>query len=161
MLIWAHKDEEKGAGVLGFLMGGILLVILDQVSKWLATYYLHLGESVALPGHLVYLTLVHNPGAAFGLFANATSFLVALALALLLGVWWYRHVIARQSFLLKLGLTLSIGGAVGNVIDRIRLGYVVDFIDVRVWPVFNVADCGIVIGVAVLFWLLITAEHQK
>ena len=124
-------NQGEGHGALGFVAGGIFIVILDQVSKWVVTQYLQPGESVALPGHLIYLTLVHNPGAAFGIFAHATPFLIMLTL-----------------------------GAVGNLIDRIRLGYVVDFLDVRIWPIFNVADIGIVSGVFLLFWLLM-GEGKK
>lgn len=142
-------------------MGGIFIVILDQASKWLAVQHLELGRSVPLPGHLFYLTLVYNPGAAFGLLAHAAPFLVALTLALLVVVWVYRDKIARQPTSLKLGLTLSLAGAVGNLIDRLRLGYVIDFLDVRIWPVFNVADCGIVTGVIVLFWLLLVEDKGK
>lgn len=162
MLIWAQRlADRKGHGTLGFVIAGILIVILDQASKWLAVQHLQLGQSVALPGHLFYLTLVYNPGAAFGIFAHATPFLIALTLGVLAAVWVYRDEIACQSTLLKLGLTLSLAGAVGNLIDRIRLGYVIDFIDVRIWPVFNVADCGIVGGVILLFWLLIAEGKGK
>ena len=153
-------NQGEGHGALGFVAGGIFIVILDQVSKWVVTQYLQPGESVALPGHLVYLTLVHNPGAAFGIFAHATPFLIMLTLGVLAAVWVHRSKVASQPMLLRLGLTLGLAGAVGNLIDRIRLGYVVDFLDVRIWPVFNVADIGIVSGVFLLFWLLM-GEGKK
>ena len=137
-----------------FVVGGVLLVLLDQGTKLLAVEHLQPGESLALPGHLIYLTLVRNPGAAFGILAHATPFLVLLTCGVLVVVWVNRHKIAKQPLRFKLGLTLGLAGAVGNLIDRIRLGCVIDFIDVRFWPVFNVADMGIVAGVFLLLWLL-------
>lgn len=121
----------------------------------LALRHLQPGESLALPGHLLYLTLVRNPGAAFGILAHATPLLVALTVGVLVVVWFNRRKLAKQPLLLKLGLTLGLAGAVGNLIDRLRVGYVIDFLDLRYWPVFNVADMGIVAGVALLFWILI------
>jgi signal peptidase II len=140
--------------MLPFLVGGILLVVIDQGTKILAMEHLLPGESLALPGHLIYLTLVRNPGAAFGILAHATPFLVLLTCGVLIVVWFNRRKLAKQPMLFKMGLTLGLAGAVGNLIDRLRLGYVIDFIDVRFWPVFNVADMGIVAGVFLLFWLL-------
>ncbi|NMB45874.1 MAG: signal peptidase II [Firmicutes bacterium] len=136
-----------------FVVVGILLVLMDQATKLLATRNLQPGVSLVLPGHLVHLTLVHNPGAAFGILAHATPFLVILTGAVLAVVWLNRRKIATQSLAFKLGLTLGLAGAVGNLIDRLRLGYVIDFIDLRFWPVFNVADMSIFSGVCLLIWV--------
>ena len=143
-----------GERTLPFVVGGILLVLVDQGTKLLAMERLQPGKSLALPGHLIYLTLVHNPGAAFGILAHATPLLVLLTCSVLTVVWFNRRKLARQPLLFKLGVTLGLAGAVGNLIDRLRLGYVIDFIDMRFWPVFNVADMSIVAGVFLLFWLL-------
>jgi len=145
---------------LGFVIGGICLVLFDQITKWIAAQQLQVGHSVPLPGHVVYLTLVHNPGAAFGILAHATGLLILLTLAVLAIVWANRRKIGKQPLCFKLGLTLGLSGAIGNLIDRLRFGYVIDFLDVRIWPVFNVADVGIVAGVALLFWSIIRSGQE-
>lgn len=138
-----------------FIGGGIVLVLLDQLTKLAVVRHIQPGESLPLLGNVVYLTLVRNPGAAFGLLGYATPFLIIITLLLVGLVWVYRHSITAQPGGLKFGLTLAVGGAVGNLIDRARLGYVIDFVDVGIWPVFNLADMGIVAGVMLLFWFIL------
>jgi signal peptidase II len=158
-----HRNSLPNWGVeaLGFVVMGILLVVLDQGTKLLAVKHLQPGSTLVLPGNLVYLTLVRNPGAAFGILAHATPFLVLLTLGVLAIVWVNRRKLKDQPTLLKLGLCLGLAGAVGNLVDRVRLGYVVDFVDLRFWPVFNVADMGIVAGVLILLWLLIVQGRHE
>ena len=79
--------------------------------------------------------------------------LVLVAVAVSLGIVMYYRRVAQSPALVRLALGLILGGAIGNLIDRVRLGYVVDFIDLRWWPVFNVADLGIVGGLLLAFWL--------
>lgn len=127
---------------------------LDQAAKWAVTRWLAPGESVELVGRAVRLTHVTNPGAAFGLFQGqrvlfAGATFVVLALAVVLAV---RLGQGRRWALAGLGL--AAGGAAGNMVDRLRSGAVLDFIDVAVWPVFNLADTAIVAGVALLLWHL-------
>ena len=144
-----------------FLGLGLAVLLLDQITKYLAVSYLPPGESVALPGHLLYLTLVRNPGAAFGLFPHGTPFLILLTCGVLVFVWLNRSAIAQQSSLFKLGLTLALAGGIGNLADRLRWGYVIDFLDVRLWPIFNVADMAIVTGVVLLLWLVIRGDETR
>mgnify|MGYP000845584163 CR=1 FL=1 len=144
-----------------FLGVGLAVLLADQITKHLAAAYLPPGKSVALPGHLLYLTLVRNPGAAFGLFPNGTPFLILLTCGVLGWVWFHRRAFADQPFLLKLGLTLALAGGVGNLIDRLRWGSVIDFLDVRFWPVFNVADMAIAAGVILIFWLIIRGDKSR
>jgi len=147
--------------VLRFLGLGLLVFAIDQLTKHLALTYLPPGKSVPLPGHLLYLTLVRNPGAAFGLFPRGTPFLIVLTLAVVVFVWLNRRSIARQSTLFRLGLTFALAGGIGNLADRLRWGYVVDFLDVRIWPVFNVADTAIVTGVIMLMWLIVRGDEGR
>jgi signal peptidase II len=141
-----------------FLGLAVLVVVIDQLTKRLAEDRLERSgvRSVQLPlvGDYLRLTYVQNRGAAFGLLQDQTAFFVFVGI-LVIGVIAasYRYL-PRSGFRLHLALGLQLGGAVGNLIDRIRQGYVVDFVDFGYhsnwWPVFNVADSAIVIGVALL-----------
>ena len=138
------------------LAAGIFL--LDQASKWAVTAAFSLGENRrVLPG-LFNLTYVRNRGAAFGLFADVESQVVLLlligfavmALVLVSGLLWHGTTTALTGW----GLALILGGALGNLLDRLRHGNVVDFLDFHLgsyhWPAFNVADSAIVVGASVL-----------
>ena len=132
------------------------IVLADQLTKWLVLSRFAPGEAVELTGFFN-LILVFNKGAAFSLLANApgwqTPLLVAFALgaALIVSVLLVRSP-ARRTFCA--GLALILGGAIGNLIDRLRFGHVVDFLDLHAagwhWPAFNVADSAITIGAALL-----------
>ncbi|MBM3459116.1 MAG: signal peptidase II [Armatimonadetes bacterium] len=145
-----------------WLLAGLVLV-LDQFTKYLVEHNLPLNGPSApfLPGVMV-LTHVHNPGVAFGQFRNGGPLLVLTALVAAGGIVWYRWKLGKQGlpvpWLLEFGLALPLGGAVGNMLDRIRLGKVVDFFDLGWFPVFNVADSAITVGaVALLIFYLILA----
>jgi signal peptidase II len=141
-----------------FLGLAVLVVLLDQMTKRLAEERLDRAgiRSVPLPiaGDYLRFTYVENRGAAFGLLQDQTTFFVLVGI-LVVGVIAasYRYL-PRSGFLVHLALGLQLGGAVGNLIDRVRQGYVVDFVDFGYrsnwWPVFNVADSAIVVGVALL-----------
>lgn len=132
-------------------IGGTLL-ILDQCTKLLIQRAFTPGESLPLLPPLLSLTYVQNTGAAFGLFKGQQTLFIVLALAI--GAWIMREVLVGPppAPAAAWGLPLILGGSVGNLIDRVRFGYVVDFLDLHVWPVFNVADSAITIGVALLLW---------
>jgi len=140
-----------------------LTIALDQASKAYVAAHLALHESWApLPFLAPYfrITHVHNTGAAFGIFPQGGSiFLVIAVIVSAIIVYYYRQIPAG-SLLVRLALGLQMGGALGNVIDRLRLGYVVDFFNVEFWPVFNVADSAIVLGVALLALEMLREEIQ-
>ena len=134
----------------------LLLVLLDQLTKyWISTSFAY-GEARAVTGFFN-LVLTHNQGAAFSFLASAggwqRGFFIAIALAaiVLISVLLVRH---RGEQMFCLSLALILGGAVGNVIDRILLGYVVDFLDLHVagwhWPAFNLADSAITVGAVLM-----------
>jgi signal peptidase II len=141
-----------------WLMLAALLVVLDQGSKSWALKTLSSGEPWVLTPFLN-LVLVFNRGAAFSFLADADGwqrwFFTVLALAVSA---WIIHTIRRhpEASLMNLALSLIMGGAIGNVIDRLRLGSVVDFVDVHAagwhWPAFNLADSAITVGALLLVW---------
>ena len=120
-------------------------MLLDQLSKLLVRNLLAPGNSVGVIGFFR-ITRVENPGAAFGLLPNYQFiFLLTTALVVFFIFAYYRRL-KPNDYLIKLALGLELGGALGNLIDRVFLGQVTDFFDFRIWPVFNVADIAIVLG---------------
>ena len=137
----------------------VAVVFLDQVTKWFVDRVMDLHESRVLVEGLVSLTYVQNRGAAFGVFSDAQlpyqSILFSLvSIAALGGIAAYAWRLPAASRLPQTALALIMGGALGNLLDRARLGHVVDFVDVywnaHHWPAFNVADSAITIGVCLL-----------
>jgi len=146
-----------------FVSVAAAVFLVDQWSKVFVTQYVQsTGQGqVSLFGGAVLIRPIQNPGAAFGILPNQTWLLTVVA-AVIIGalVVSYRRL-ARGPLSLRIGLAMILGGAVGNLLDRVRLGSVRDFIDLRWWPVFNVADSCIVMGVTVLILtLLVQAEHR-
>lgn len=143
-----------------YLVLSFVVIIADAWTKWLVATRIDLHESIPLIPDYLQLVHVRNTGAAFGIGANADSRIVPLLLNLgAIGVFFvvvaYAFRAAVTDRVLQTGLHLILGGAIGNLIDRFRLGYVVDFVDVYVkshhWPAFNVADSAICVGIALLF----------
>lgn len=138
----------------------ILTLMADQATKGLVTRTMSPGQSIPDEG-ILRATYVVNSGSAFGLFPDQT---LLLTFASLVGIgvllYFYRtHPV--DSLMLRLSLGLMLGGAMGNLIDRVRLGHVVDFIDVGAWPVFNLADSAIVVGLIGLMWTVASAKHGE
>ncbi len=144
-----------------FLLLALSLIAVDQWSKWLVTGCMAQGQSIPVIERIFYLTYVRNPGAAFGMLPYKTAFFVLVTIMVVLGILIFLKRIPKGKVLLKAGLALQVGGAVGNLIDRIRFGQVIDFLDFRVWPVFNLADVGIVIGVGILFLELVKNNRSR
>lgn len=129
------------------------LLAVPLLDQWLKGWVLGLfqpGETRPFLPPVVHLTLVHNTGTAFGLFPNANFAFMILSIGVM--VFLLVLLSGERRIGSSFAISLLIGGAVGNLIDRIRLGYVVDFIDLRFWPVFNLADSCITIGIV---WLLL------
>jgi signal peptidase II len=130
----------------------------DQLTKHVVANELGLDESVHVVGPFS-IHHVQNSGIAFGLFASATSVVTALtAIAVVWMLWFFGRSGARHP-VLPAALGLLIGGSVSNLVDRVRLGYVTDFLDFKWWPAFNLADSFIVIGVATLLVALVAADR--
>jgi signal peptidase II len=144
---------------LGLFSVGFAAVIADQVTKQIVISQLDLGDAVHLAGPLE-IRHVTNPGIAFGLFSGWASVVTALTA---IAVGWMLFYFARAGArhpVLPVALGLLVGGSLSNLIDRIRLGHVTDFLDLRFWPAFNLADTFIVVGVGILLVALVSAERQ-
>ena len=131
---------------------GILVFILDQLVKHAVLGSMHLGESIPIIKDVFHITFVLNPGAAFGMLEHQRwIFIVVALLVVVLALVFYKHI-QRESLITRIGAGLLLGGALGNLLDRIQSGLVVDFLDFRIWPVFNIADIAICGGAAMLIW---------
>ena len=133
----------------------LVVFILDRLTKlWVASRMLE-GESIPVVPGIFHLTYVLNPGAAFGMLEGSRWFFLLVALLAVGVIWWYRREILNEEAWIRWGTALFLGGTLGNVWDRALNGLVVDFFDFRIWPIFNVADIAICIGVACIafyFW---------
>jgi signal peptidase II len=138
----------------------ILIFLSDQFSKYLVREFLFLHESFPREG-FVRVTHTFNTGSIFGLFQGNNTPLILVSF---IGVAVLILLHRSQRFptgLLRLSLGLQLGGAFGNLVDRVRLGHVTDWVDIGPWPVFNVADASIVTGLIILAWLFIMAERSS
>ena len=134
-----------------FILLALLVFAVDRLSKlWIMWRFLP-GESLALIPNIFYLTYILNPGAAFGILPYKTSFFVVATFLMILLIVFSGYFLDKRYALFRLALALQLGGALGNLYDRLKTGYVVDFLDFRVWPVFNLADTAIVAGILLMF----------
>lgn len=132
----------------------------DQVTKQVVARALAVGETADIVGPFS-LHHVQNSGIAFGLFASRTTIVIAVtAVAVAWMVWFFART-ARRHPVLPVALGFVLGGSIANLVDRIRLGHVTDFLDLEAWPAFNLADTFIVVGVAVLFGTLVLADRPR
>ncbi len=154
-----------------FIFGAALIVALDQITKAVIIENFSLHESRTIINGLFNIVYVMNPGAAFGFLANASEifrriFFIGITLTVILLIIYYIVKSKLQNTLYVISLTLIFSGAVGNLIDRIRFGAVVDFLDVYIgtahWPAFNVADSSISIGAALMiFGMIVQRKKEK
>ncbi len=129
---------------------GIIIFVVDQLVKHLVIGSMHLGESIPVIKGIFHITYVLNPGAAFGMLEHQRWVFILVAVTVLLVAGIFYSKLKRESNLLQTGAGLLLGGAVGNLVDRIQTGLVVDFLDFRIWPVFNIADIAICVGAGIL-----------
>jgi signal peptidase II len=153
-----------------FYVVALTVIALDQFSKFAIQSAIPLGHTVPLIPDLFAIVHVLNPGAAFGLMAARSSafrhpFFVGISVLAIGFIIYYRHRGLRGHSLASFALSLILGGALGNLIDRLRLGMVVDFIDVHYfqyhWPAFNIADSAITIGVSLMLLELLLDERRR
>lgn len=138
--------------LIPFFAGLILIAGLDQLMKYFAVMHLTKLNTIPLIADVFHLTYCENPGAGFGIFADYTWLLSIFTAAVVFAVVVCVVIKRPKHPALITALTFMTGGAVGNLIDRVRLGYVVDFLDFRLinFPIFNVADCFVTVGAVIL-----------
>jgi signal peptidase II len=142
----------------------LVLVALDQWTKYLVRTNLPLNRDVALiPGldKVFTFTYLHNTGGAFGLLPGMGLTFILVAVAVVVVIILYSHQIATGPWFLRLAFGLQLGGAMGNLVDRIAFGYVTDFINFRWWPVWNVADSCIVTGTILLLVFVVFFDRSN
>ena len=127
----------------------LVILVLDRITKFAVTKNLSQGHSIKIIPGIFHITLISNNGTAFGLFKNQNTFFIILSALVIISIIVYSSK-AKLAAPTSLALGLILGGAIGNLADRIRFGYIIDFLDFRIWPVFNVADSAITVGVIIL-----------
>ncbi|MDM5213457.1 signal peptidase II [Peribacillus sp. NJ4] len=132
----------------------LLVIALDQLTKWMIVKKMEYGESIEIIENLLYITSHRNRGAAWGILQGQMWFFYIITIAVIIGLVYYIQKMAKDSRLLGVALALMLGGAIGNFIDRVARQEVVDFVHTYIFsysfPVFNVADAALSIGVSLL-----------
>ena len=148
-----ENNINLGGRNLYFIIS-ILILAADIITKYLVQRAMKPYQSIPVLKNIFHITYVQNTGAAFSILKGKTFFFTAVSFIIILAIVFIliKNPIKERVFGIVMAMIL--GGAVGNLVDRLRYGYVVDFLDFRVWPVFNIADCAIVIGVLILVYLI-------
>lgn len=155
------KNPTKPVIFAVYFLMVVLVTTLDRWSKAAVETGLALGQSIHI-GSLFYITLVHNRGGAFGILQGQKLVFVIVGVLVIGAILFYLYRTKNISWWMLLGLGAISAGAIGNLYDRVTLGYVIDFIDVHVWDyVFNVADIAINVGFGAILIDMILAERQK
>lgn len=155
---WLMQSTSQWRATAPALTAGLLALALDQFSKWIVLRSLGPGsdrEAVTVIPHVLWFIFVRNTGSAFGLFQGSAGPLKVVAILAVLALAVYYMRAAKGDPIVSIALGLQVGGAIGNIVDRFRHGYVVDWIHVPRWPTFNIADSAITIGVVLLMYALI------
>lgn len=141
-----------------YILFAVLMIVVDQVTKYYVVTHFALGESVPVLDGIFHWTFILNPGAAFGMLEGSRWLFVLIAVIVVAAMWFLRKEIDALGLWARIGAALFAGGAIGNLIDRARQGLVIDFFDFRIWPVFNVADIAICTGVGLIIWSILQTE---
>jgi len=160
---FSGAERRVGAGLAQWVALAIIAgaaVVADQLTKAIVSARLAIGDSVATIGPFS-IHHVQNSGIAFGLFAHSTTAVILLTGAAVVAMLVFFGRTARRHPLLPVALGLVIGGSIANLIDRVRLGHVTDFLDFAYWPAFNLADTFIVVGVGLLFASFVSADRTS
>lgn len=141
----------------------MFVILFDQASKLFIQYKMKIGESIPVIKGIFHITYIENPRTSFGLFEyNTQFFVIAVLISVILVILIYKKIIFKKDPFMYIPLTLALGGAVGNLIDRVRIGgRVIDFLDFRIWPVFNFADTAIVCGMLILLVHILFHTSEK
>jgi signal peptidase II len=137
-----------------FYLLAFLVLAVDQLIKYFVHRGMALGQSFPLVDGIIKLTYVRNTGAAFSLFSGFSHYLIVIGLIIILLVIYFHHKIPSKWHTLQIALAFILGGSLGNLMDRIFRSYVIDYIDLTIWPVFNLSDIMINLGVILIIFEL-------
>lgn len=145
-----------------FLVAAVLMVFLDLITKYLVVNLMSLSQSIPLIDNVFHLTYVRNTGAAFSMLSGQRFFLILLPIIIIVSIIIYVTIKKPKNKLLLLSLSMIVSGGIGNLIDRIRFGYVIDFFDFKIinFPVFNVADIFVTLGATLFILLLLFSKEE-
>jgi len=133
----------------------LIIIIIDQVAKFLIKTNFQLNQTLPIISNIFHLTYIHNFGAGFGILQHQKYFLIFISIIVIGFIFYYLDRIRNNERLLQMLVGFVLGGTIGNLTDRIINGYVIDFLDFRIWPIFNFADSFVTVGVIrliVYFW---------
>lgn len=137
------------------------VIFVDQITKYLAYVFLQPQNTIPVINNFFYLTYLENADAAFDILNNKPWFIIVFTAIIIIAFIFYANKRWYANTLVKIGAALIIGGAVGNLIDRIRLGYVIDFLDFDILPIFNIADIAAVAGTIIIAFMLIFKDKKS
>jgi signal peptidase II len=168
----SNKATDKPANAIhntkhmAIFIFSLLVLVPDQLSKLAIKSRFDLNESLVVLGNVLHFTYIQNPGMAFGLDFGNKIFLTVFAAIASAAILVYLYRVRQSPFSHRLAFALILGGAIGNLIDRLAYGEVIDFIEIRFssirWPfVFNLADVGLTIGMCILIWRLLFVHAEK
>lgn len=184
MLSVSNKNTSAGVRkgcslCLRFVLTFFAVIVLDQITKLLVMHYLPWSPEspvyalngknppIAVIDGFFYIVHITNQGAAWGILSGQTYLLTSIALVTLVSLWFFRRQLGFEYPAMQYAMGLFCGGIIGNLIDRICYGHVVDFLDVHLpfinyrWPAFNIADCGIALGVGLYIVVSLILEHRQ
>ena len=153
-----NATEKKK--VLLISLTSVAIVLLDQIIKAIITRNLQLSQSIPIIPNIFHLTYIQNTGAGFGLFQGSTRLLIWFSI-IVIGLILYFYDAIPENKYVQASVALILGGTFSNLIDRINLGYVIDFLDFRIWPAFNIADAAITTGVVILIIYILKKDLIK
>lgn len=143
----------------------LFVIVLDQVTKWTVVRNMEIGESISIVDNFFYLTSHRNTGAAWGILAGQMWLFYIITLIVVAGIIYYMQTQAKGKPLFQVSLSFILGGAIGNFIDRLFRKEVVDFLDTYIFgydfPIFNIADSALTIGVILLFIQIFKEERRE
>jgi signal peptidase II len=164
------KGLQERPRYLILISVALSIILLDQWTKFLIHQSMRLHESITVVEGFFAITYIRNPGAAFGFLANLSDhfrfyFFVIISVVALIFLWAFFLKTPQEDFWTQVGISLVVGGAIGNLIDRLRLGEVIDFLDFFIgsahWPAFNVADSAISMGLTLLILQLFLRSRAE
>lgn len=154
----AKRKEKKDKPSFAMIFIIVIFILsLDQLTKFLVTKNLSLNQSIPVIKGIFHLSLIHNRGGAFGILKNQVPIFILTSIFAIILIY-FNLKSSKQKKFYSISLSLILAGALGNLIDRLFLGYVIDFLDLRIWPVFNVADSAITIGAVLLGWCILRSS---